>query len=146
MKTTTVLRRLSSVLCLAVLCVSAAAETIALSRQQASDLYAALSRLEPGLNAANAITAADNLIELRPTVEALDKGKVAAQRQIRALPKTDDLQAKAEAIVDVLEARGAEVVKLDLTRIDITADEITAAKIPPGQLAIIRQWLRPKAK
>lgn len=140
--------RILSVLCLlsSVLCVSAAAETIALARQQASDLYAALSRLEPGLNAANAITAADNLIELRPTVEALDKGKVAAQRQIRVLPKSDDQEAKAQAIVDVLEARGAEPVKLDLTRLDLTPEEITAAKIPPAQLAIIRQWLKPKAK
>lgn len=126
------------------LCGSASAEPMQLTRNQASELFVALAKLEPGLNAANAITAADNLTELRPVIEAFDKGKLAAQRQIRALPKTEDLEAKAQAIIDALDAKGAESVKLDLARLDLTPDEITAAKIPPAQLAIIRQHLKPK--
>lgn len=124
--------------------VSLHAEKMKLSRVQASELFVALSKIENGLAPGNAVTAADNINELRPVVEALDKGKLAAQRQVNALPASEDRQVKAQAIVDSLEVKALEVETLDLTRIDLTPDEIAAAKIPPRDLAVIRQHLKPK--
>lgn len=120
------------------------AEKMKLTRTQASDLYVALSRLEAGLAPANAITVADNINELRPIVEALDKGKLAAQRQARALPSTDDRDVRVQTIVDTLEVKAAEIETIDLARVDLTPDEIATAKVAPRDLAIIRQFLRLK--
>lgn len=124
----------------------AVAEPVKLTRNQASELYAALAQIEPGLSAANAVTAADNLNALRPHVEALDKGKVAAQRQLRALPKTADAESAALAITDQLEAKGEERVEVQLVRFELTPDEITQAKIRPLFLATLRQYLQPPKK
>lgn len=134
----TILCLLSSALC--------AAEPTQLTRNQASELYLALAQIEPGLSAANAVTAADNINALRPHVEALDKGKMAAQRQVRALPNNAERETAALAISDALEAKGEEAVEIQLTRFDIQPDEVTAAKIRPLYLATLRHYLRPEKK
>jgi hypothetical protein len=119
-------------------------EPIELTRQQASDLFVALNRIEPGLSADNVVIAADNINALKGTVEALDKGKVRAQREMDLLPVTDDRAAKAWAIREKIEAKGEERVTVELTRIEVSADEIKAAKLRPADLAPLRQFLRPK--
>lgn len=126
------------------LAVAARAEPTELSRQQASDLFVALSRIEPGLSADNVVIAADNLNALKPVVESLDKGKVRAQREMDALPASEERNAKAWAIRERIEAKGDEVVKIELTRMDITPDEIKTAKVRPADLAPLRQYLRRK--
>lgn len=126
------------------LVVSAFAEPIELTRQQASDLFVALNRIEAGLSAENVVTAADNINALKPGVEALDKGKVRAQRDMDALPMTDDRAAKAWTIRDKLEAKTEEKIIVELTRMEIASDELKAAKVRPTDLAPIRQFLRPK--
>jgi len=119
------------------------ADPIDLTRQQASDLFVALQRIDPGLSPDNVVVAADNITALKPIVEALDKGKVRAQREMDAL-SGEDRAAKAWAIRDKIEAKGDEVVKIDLTRMEITADEIKAAKVRPADLAPLRQFLKKK--
>lgn len=119
------------------------ADPIDLTRQQASDLFVALQRIDPGLSPDNVVVAADNITALKPIVEALDKGKVRAQREMDAL-SGEDRAAKAWAIRDKIEAKGDEVVKLELTRMEITADEIKAAKVRPADLAPLRQFLKKK--
>lgn len=126
--------------------ITANAEPIALTRQQASDLFVALNRIEPGLTPDNVVIAADNINALKPVVDALDRGKVRAQREMDALAATDDRAMKAWAIRDKIEAKGDESVNLDLTRLEISADEIKAAKVRPSELAPLRQFLRPKTK
>lgn len=138
-------RLLLTAYCL-LLTASALAEKVKLTRAQASELFVALSRIEAGLAPANAIAAADNLNELRPNVEAFDKGKLAAQRAARALDKAEDREARTQALLDQLEAKAAEADTFELARLDLTPDEITAAKIAPRDLAVIRQHLRPKPK
>lgn len=123
---------------------SVRAEPIELTRQQASDLFVALNRIEPGLAAENVVVAADNINMLKPAVESLDKGKVRAQREMDALPASDDRNAKAWAIRDKIEQKGDEKITVDLTRMDVTADEIKAAKVRPADLAHLRQFLRKK--
>lgn len=117
-------------------------EPIELTRQQASDLFIALNRIEPGLSADNVVIAADNINVLKPVVEALDKGKVRAQRDMAAIVAGDD--AKAWAIRDKIEAKCDEKVTVDLVRIDISSDEIKAAKVRAADLAPIRQFLKKK--
>lgn len=124
----------------------ASAEPIKLTRAQASELYLALTRLEPGLSPTNAISAADNLNELRPSVESLDKGKLAAQRALRRLADAPDRETKAEALADSLDAKAAEEITLNLAPFDLTQDEITAAKVAPRDLATLRRHLRPAKK
>lgn len=125
---------------------AAHAAPVELTRQQSSDLYVVLTRLEAGLAPANAITAADNLNTLRPAVEALDKGKLAAQRQLRALLTDEARETKSQLVLDSLETKAAEVLTLDLAALDLTPEEITAAKIVPRDLATLRQFLRPAKK
>lgn len=120
------------------------AEPTELTRQQASDLFVALNRIEPGLSSENVVIAADNINALKPIVDALDKGKVRAQREMDALPNVDDRTARAWVVRDKIEAKADEVVKVDLTRMEITSDEIKAAKVRPADLAPLRQFLRKK--
>lgn len=119
-------------------------EPIEVTRQQASDLLVSLMRIEAGLSPENVVIGADNINALRPFVEALDKGKVRAQRDIDALPKGDDQLPKAWAIRERIEAKGDEVVKVDLTRMDVSPDEIKAAHVKMADLAPLRQFLKPK--
>lgn len=129
---------------LLLLALSASAEPIDLTRQQACDLFVALNRIESGLSAENVVVAADNINALKPVVESLDKGKVRAARDIDALPVSDELKAKSWAIRDLIDAKGNEAVKIDLKRLDVTPDEIKAAKIAPRDLAPLRQFLAKK--
>lgn len=120
------------------------AEAVEITRQQASDLFVALTRIEPGLSAENVVIGADNITALKPIVESLDKGKVRAQRDMDTLPPSDDRATKAWAIRDKIEAKSEEKVAVDLTRMEISGDEIKAAKIRPADLAPIRQSLMKK--
>lgn len=120
------------------------AEPIDLTRQQASELFVALTRIEPGLTAENVVVAADNINALKPIVEALDKGKVRASRDIDSLPASAERTAKAWALREQIDAKGDEPVKVDLIRFDVSPDEIKAAKIAPRDLAPLRQFLRKK--
>lgn len=120
------------------------AEPIEMTRQQASDLLVALTRIESGINADNVVTAADDMNALRPFVDALDRGKVRAQREMDTLPPSDDRAAKQWAIRDKIESKGDEKITVGLTRFEISTDEIKSAKIPPRDLAPIRLLLRTK--
>lgn len=124
--------------------VSLRAEPIELTRQQASDLFVALNRIESGLSAENVVVAADNINALKPLVEALDRGKVRAQRDMDMLPPSDDRAAKGWAIRDMLETKCDEKIVVDITRMDVSADEIKAAKVKPVDLAPLRQFLKKK--
>jgi hypothetical protein len=128
-------------LCLSVL---SRAEPVELSRQQASDLFVALSRIDAGLSADNVVVAADNLNVLKPIVDGLDRGKLRAQRDMDLLPASEDRAAKAWAIRDSIEAKGDERVTIELTRLDVSADELKAAKVKPADLAPLRQFLKKK--
>lgn len=139
----------STVITLALLALSASAEPIKLTRGQASDLFVALATLDAGMNPANAVSAADDINALRPTVEALDKGKVAFQRSARSLAKSQapDADEKAQALADDLALKADEPVTLELTTFLLSDEEITATKIKPSTLAVIRRWLlKPSAK
>lgn len=118
-------------------------EPVKLSRQSAAELYSALSAAESGFSPANTIAAADNLNAVRPQVEALDKGKIAYQKAVRALAKANppDAEDKAQALLDQLELKSMEVFDFDLTLMKLTDEEIGASRIKPGALAVIRRVL-----
>jgi hypothetical protein len=120
------------------------AEPIEVSRQQAADLMVALTRIDAGLSSDNVVVAADNINALRPFVESLDRGKIRAQRDMEALPASEERAAKAWAIREKIEAKCDEKVIIELTRMEISADEIKTAKVKPADLAPIRQILKPK--
>lgn len=146
MKSTT---RVISLLTLAcALLSSLAAAPQKLTRTQASELFLALTSAEAGLAPANTIAAADNLLALRPHVEALDKGKAAYQRAARVIVKAAPADAEAQVIAlqDQLEAKANEQVAIELVPLNLSDEELTAAKIKPAALAIIRQWLKPAPK
>jgi hypothetical protein len=119
-------------------------EPIELSRQQASELCAALMAVEPGLNAENVMLAADDIAALKPIAISLEKGKLAADRDMACLPASDDRIAKQWQIRAAIDRKGDELVRVELSRFDVTADEIKAAKIPPRVLSPIREFIRKK--
>lgn len=129
-------------------CALLQAAAVKLTRAQASELYVALVTAEAGFAPANSIAAADNLNTLRPVVEALDKGKLSAQRAARRLAKEQpaDIEERTEALMAELEAQADVELTLDLTPLALTDEELTAAKLKPAQLATIRRWLKPAAK
>lgn len=124
------------------------AESVKLSRAQASELYLALANAEPGFAPANTIAAADNLNALRPHVEALDKGKLAYIRAVRALQKAApaDAEQQVDKLQAQLEAKTDEEIKVELAPLNLTDDELTGAKVKPAVLAQLRQWLLPRKK
>lgn len=119
------------------------AESVKISRAEASELYVALVTIDAGLSPANTVTAADNLIALRPLVESLDKGKVAYNRAAAALVrgKAGDIDAQVEKLAVELEMKAEERFTVQLRPINLADDEITAAKVKPATLAVIRRWL-----
>ncbi len=125
---------------------SASAEQLKLSRNNASDLYVSLSAIEAGLTPSNSVIVADDINALRPAVEALDKGKAAFQKQIRVLAKLNppDVEAKAQALGEDLQTKADEELTFDLGLVSFTDDEVTAAKIKPAALAVIRRFLLKK--
>jgi hypothetical protein len=130
-------------LILASLTAAAFADPVKITRNQASELYQALATLDAGVTPANIGLAAENLVALRPAVEALDKAKTAAQRDARGLT----VEANAAAIrklEDSLDAFGSGEVTVDLKPFRLTDDEIEKAKIRPIVLAVLRQHLTPK--
>lgn len=128
----------------ALLATALKAEPIKLTRQQASDLFVALNRVEPGFSAENVVVAADNMNALRPFVEALDRGKVRAQREMDSLPPSEDRAVKGWEIRERIEAKGDEEITVELTRLEPTLEEVKAAKIAPRDIAPLRQFLRKK--
>jgi stalled ribosome alternative rescue factor ArfA len=116
-----------------------------LTRVEASELYVALSSAGEGLAPANAIAAADNINALRPLVEALDKGKVAYQRQAQKLAKAvpADFEAQIERLTAELEAKASEPCAVKLWPLALSDEEITATKLKPATLAVLRRWLLP---
>lgn len=127
---------------------SASAEQLKLSRNNASELYVSLSAIEAGLTPSNSVIVADDINALRPAVEALDKGKTAFQKQIRALAKLNppDVEAKAQALGEDLQTKADEELTFDLGLVSFTDDEVTAAKIKPAALAVIRRFLLKKTQ
>jgi hypothetical protein len=150
------MKKILSIILFCLSAASALADKIELTRMQASDLFVVLSKIDAGLAPANAVIIADNINALRPSIDAMDKGKVAAQRKIRAiigvtvLPDGRILYASIEAeraaepTLSELEAKLSEPLKFELTRVDFSGDEVTATKIAPRDLAVIRQYLKPK--
>ena len=131
------LRLLLPVLVLGACKVSAAE----LTRNECTELYLAVSSLESGLSPANVTAAADAINALRPTVEALDKGKLALQKAIRALnlPEGSKLPASILAQAEALEEKGQEVVKVDLPALKLTPEELKDAKVKPALLAVLKR-------
>lgn len=130
-------------LILIALTASALAAPVKITRDQASELYKALATLDVGITPASAGLAAENLNALRPTVEALDKAKTAAQRDARGMT----VEANAAAIrklEDSLEAFGSGEVTVDLKPFKLSDDEIEKAKVRPILLAVLLQYLTPK--
>jgi len=127
---------------------SASADQLKLSRSNASELYVSLSAIESGLTPSNSVIVADDINALRPAVEAFDKGKVAFQKAIRALAKSNpsDVDAKAQALGDDLQTKADEELTFDLGLVSFTDDEVTAAKIKPAALAVIRRFLLKKTQ
>jgi len=130
---------------------SARAETVKLTRSDAAELYIAIASTEAGLSPANTVAAADNLNALRPYVEALDKGRAAAQRAARKLglakPVPADLEDQIQRLSDDLEAKVMkEEISVDLAPIALSDDEIKEAKIKPTVLAQFRRWLKAAKK
>ncbi len=130
-------------LILAVLTASAFAESVKLTRNQASELYQALATLDAGVSPANIGLAAENLMALRPAVEALDKAKTAAQRDARGLT-LDANAAQIRKLEDSLEAFGSGEVTVDLKPFKLSDDEVEKAKVRPIVLAVLKQHLTPK--
>lgn len=120
------------------------AEPIELTRQQASDLFGALTAIEPGLSVDNIITASDNLMALKAPAESLEKLRTRASRDLDFLPASDDKQQKAWAINEAFFAKRDEVVVVELKRMDLSSDEIKAARITPRLLGPIRAFLAKK--
>lgn len=125
------------------------AEPVALTRQQAFELYTALTKIEAGLSPANTIVAADNINALTPAAESYRKGAAKLQREVRAIPgDAKDATARVETLAEAFEAKAEEQLAPapDLAPLALTADEIREAKISPGILSIIRRWLQPPKK
>lgn len=142
----------SKLLSLAVLSLStaliASAESVKLTRAQASELYVALATAEAGFSPTNTVAAADNLNALRPSVEALDKGRAAYQKAVRALvrDKVSDAEVRAEKLTEDFERKGEDEITVPLAMLALSDEEITAAKVKPGVLSVIRRWLVPSKK
>jgi hypothetical protein len=141
---------MKKILLLSALLIGAAlhAEDVTLTRAQASELYLALATAEAGFAPANTVAAADNINALRPHVEALDKGKTAYQRAVRALVRAQpaEAEAHAERLALELEAKADEAISVALVPLNLTDEELTAAKVKPASLSILRRWLKPAAK
>lgn len=120
-----------------------------LSREEASELYIAISATEAGLSPANSVAAADNLNLLHPTVSALDKGKTAFNRETRRIDKDlryniisrQTAEERSEKLADELIGKTEEKVDLELHPLKLSDEEITAAKIRPANLAVLRRRL-----
>jgi len=114
-----------------------------LSRQDALTLHNVLVNIGDGLSPLNAMLAADNINTLYPTANSLNKGQLAAQRKqaLVDLPNVIDAARARLEIGEPIEARGEELVKLDLKPMNITQEEIKTAKITPGFLAVLRRML-----
>lgn len=140
--------RLSFLILLLAPCSLLHADKVALTRAQASELYVALATTEAGLSPANTVAAADNLNALRPHVESLDKGKVAYQRALRALAKSQpaDAELQVQKLTAELEGTAEAQIKVDLAALNLSDEEIANAKVKPAGLAVIRRWLLPQKK
>ena len=117
------------------------ADTLTIRRIDALNLYGALNSLKDGLSPENTGLAADDLTALKPVVESWQKSKQSADRAFRDA-STDKQKDVAQ---DSLDDYGQKTVDLTVYPFTITRDEITAAKIAPGILQPIKQFLSPKA-
>jgi hypothetical protein len=129
--------------CLALSASFVRAEPIKLANRQADELLGALSSIESGLTAVNTTLVADNIIELRPKVEAFAKGNAAAQKRFNITATTKNDTDDAGKFLAEIEANRDREITVDLQRLTLSDEEITAAKIRPSVLAVIRQFLKP---
>jgi hypothetical protein len=127
------------------------ASAITINRNQASAIYGALAgsrpdgqpNIGPGLSLTNVVAAADDINLLTPVVTAYDKAKLAAQHKIQLLPKSEDRDAKAQAILDDLNAIGATEITIDLEPLSLTPQEAVDCKMTPATLSCIYLYLKP---
>lgn len=138
------LRPFVSFVCFVGLSLCAFSAPTEISRADALRLHVALESIAPGLNPANAITAADNLTALEPAATALRKAHVALQRAQARLPDAPDRQERAIRLAEELDAAAEQLVTLDLLPLPLTPDEIREAKIQPAHLSLLRRYLAPK--
>lgn len=132
------------------LCPAATAAEQKVSKKEAYELYVALSAVD-GVDADNTVKAADNLLALRPHIEAyearikaLERAAYKAKLAARKDPKL--LETLEERLLEYEEQKEKEhdtPVTLGLQEITLKPDEITAAKLRPAHLAILRR-LEPK--
>lgn len=134
----------------ALLALAASAAEQQLSKKDAYELYVALAAVE-GVSADNTVKAADNLLALRPHIEAYEarikaleraayKSKLAARKDAKLLEALD------ERLLDYEEQKEKEhgtTANIALHNLTLDRDEITAAKLRPAHLAILRR-LEPK--
>jgi len=130
---------------------------VALTNQQAVNLYNALGSISPGLSPVDTIIAADDINVLEKVATDFMKGQQKALRLAQEV-KVDDPSklTKQAAILLPIEALGDTPVAVDkaspgiiapgiveLTPLDISTDEIKDAKIPAINLSVLRKYLQP---
>lgn len=122
-----------------------------ISQREAYEFYAVLAAVE-GVNPDNTVRAADNLVALRPHVEAYEarvraleksaqKLKLAARKDPKAL---EQLEEKLMEFAERIEEEHGKPVQVELKELALTPDEIAAAKLRPAHLAVLQRLKKPK--
>lgn len=148
--------KLASVLlfsaCTATVLASETVKTVTMTRQDAANLYNALSAISNGLSPSDTIAASDNMIALEKYATAYQKLLQAADRMVALVPvdiqhPTHEELQKQIAIREEAEKHALDPVDVTLTLFDVSTDEIKDGKISPGLLSIVRRFLAlPKSK
>lgn len=127
------------------LALPARSEPVTLSRTEAFELHAALTKLSPGLTPDNTFLAADAINALEPTANAFRTG-YAKLVQIQQAATTPEAIAAFRASDEKFSAIADERRTYDLTVFALTKDEVKAAGITASQLAVIKRLLKKDEK
>lgn len=122
-----------------------------LSKREAYELYVVIAAVD-GANADNTVKLADNLVALRPHVEAYeakvkalskaaDRLKLAARKDPKLL---ENLEEKLLNYQDEIEKEADSTVQVELKDVALSTEEVGTAKLRPAQLAVLRKLEKKK--
>lgn len=130
-----------------ILVLSLRAEPTKISVSDCTELYVALSNLQPGLTPSNTGIAADDMNALLQKAKDLDAAKLSAYKlSIAISPTAPDKATQAQKIQDNYDSYAASVVTVDLTRFQISDDELKASPLATKYYAVIKRLLLPVKK
>lgn len=128
---------------------------VTMTKQEAANLYNALSSIQDGPTPVDMMNIADDMNELFKYVGPFQKGQSAAQRHIASIPDGPGKTATQIALLAPMEVEGDKTIEkpLELVAVDLTAEEVKGLSIGQGGptktfvISMIRKFLSsPKQK